>query len=296
MDDRNNILRSRRWTLPRGRVLRRALRNDPTQEYLMYIPRSVGSDPEILVLVHGLSRNAQEQANVFMPLCEERGVVALVPIFTKELHKDYQRLGRRGRGNRVDLRLHEMLTECANLSGADPSQFYLFGFSAGAQFAHRYLLAHPHRVASAAVVAAGWYTFPDHTVKFPYGTRPTRALPGVTFNPEEYLRVPVEVFVGELDTTNENLRRTDRVDAQQGATRLERAHRWGAAMQDVAAAHGLPSLVTVTEVPGIVHSFTEFCARGDLVERVDRALFAASGAGQSLSVVGNHIDDERAAV
>jgi pimeloyl-ACP methyl ester carboxylesterase len=292
-----NETRTSRWSLPRGCVVRRALRSDPTQEYLLYIPKSVEADPRVLVLVHGLSRNAHEQATVFTSLCEERGVVALVPIFTKELHKDYQRLGRRGRGPRVDLLLHRFLAECATLTGADPTQTFLFGFSAGAQFVHRYVLAHPHRVARAAVAAAGWYTFPDHTQKFPYGTRPSRALAGVTFNPEQFLRVPIEVLVGELDTTNANLRRTDRADAQQGATRLERARRWVAAMQDTAAAHGLPSLVALTEVPGIEHSFKDFCTQGGLVEHVDRALFVPSAATRTLSVVSDRDEaQDRAAV
>ena len=292
-----NGTQSPRWSLPRGCVVRRALRSDPSQEYLLYIPESAGPDSRVLVLVHGLSRNAHEQATVFTSLCEERGVVALVPIFTKELHKDYQRLGRRGRGPRADLLLHQFLTECASLSGADPTQTFLFGFSAGAQFVHRYVLAHPHRVARAAVAAAGWYTFPDHTQKFPYGTRPSRALAGVTFNPEQFLRVPIEVLVGELDTTNTNLRRTDRADGQQGATRLERARRWVTAMRSAAAAHELPPLVTLTEVPGIEHSFKDFCTQGGLVEHVDRALFAPASAAGTLSVVTDRVEAEnRAAV
>ena len=70
-----------RWSLPRGRVLRRALRSDPTQEYLLYVPHSASPDARVLVSVHGISRNAHEQAAVFSPMCEARGVVMLVPIF-----------------------------------------------------------------------------------------------------------------------------------------------------------------------------------------------------------------------
>ncbi|MFN0058046.1 MAG: PHB depolymerase family esterase [Planctomycetota bacterium] len=267
---------TRRFSLPRGRRLRRALNGDPTQEYILYVPRSAPADARVLVSMHGISRNAHEHASVFTPMCEEYGVVMLVPIFTKDLHKDYQRLGRKGRGSRTDLLLQQFLVEVTFQTGVDASQVYLFGFSAGAQFAHRYAMAHPHRVARAVVAAAGWYTFPDLTQRFPYGIRPVRTLEGVTFNPEEFLRIPMELLIGERDTTTHNVRSTERTVAQQGVNRLDRARRWVAAMGEAATSYFLDCQVTLTEVPGIGHSFTSFCNEGALVERVGRFLFGDS--------------------
>jgi hypothetical protein len=249
------------------------LRSDPTQEYLVYVPASALPGAAVLVAVHGVSRNAHEQAGVFSSLCEARGTVLLVPVFTQDQHKDYQRLGRRGRGVRVDLLLHRFLTEVASLSGADVAQIRLFGFSGGAQFAHRYLMAHPHRVSRAVVAASGWYTFPDRTAKYPYGVRGSRALDGVRFSPEDFLQIPVEVLVGDRDLGTVNLRANPKLEAQQGANRLERARRWVAAMQAAASAYDVPSKVSLTEVKGVDHSFKEFCERGALVELVERALF-----------------------
>lgn len=254
-------------------MILRALRSDPFQEYFVYVPDTAAPGAPVLVSVHGISRNAHEQAVVFSTLCDERGMVLVVPVFTGDQHKDYQRLGRRRRGERADLLLNRFLSEVASLSGADVAQIRLFGFSAGAQFAHRYLMAHPHRVARAAVVAAGWYTLPDQGRKYPYGIRPGRSLPGVDFNPERFLRVPVEVLVGTDDVGASNLRRGVRLDAQQGTNRLERARRWVAAMREAATAYGLRPRVTLTEVSGIDHSFPAFCERGALVQRVTRALF-----------------------
>lgn len=261
------------FSLPRGRRLWRALLSDPTQEYLLYVPHSAPAGARVLVSFHGISRNAHEHAAVFTPLCDTHGVVMLVPIFTEDLHRDYQRLGRKGRGNRIDLLLHRFLAEVAFLTGATVNKIYLYGFSAGAQLAHRYVMAHPHRVARAFVTAAGWYTFPDHTQRFPYGIRPVRTLEGVTFNPEEFLRVPIEVLVGSRDVTRLNVRRTERTDAQQGKNRLVRARNWVAAMRDAAAAFSMEPQVTLTEVPGIGHDFTQFCEQGAMVERVGRSLF-----------------------
>lgn len=253
-------------SLPHGRVVLRALRSDPTQEYLVFIPSSGPDDARVMVTVHGTSRNVFEHVSLFAPGCEELGVMLVAPIFTSEQNKDYQRLGRRG-GCRSDFILNRCLAEAALLSGADVTQISLFGFSGGAQFAHRYVMAHPERVAKAVVVAAGWYTFPDHRQRYPYGIRPNRSFPDVNFNPERFLKIPIEVLVGARDVKSTNLRATERVNKQQGFTRVERARNWVKAMQTTAETYSLDSRVRLVEVPEIDHSFQEFCLQGGLVER-----------------------------
>ena len=267
---------SQRWSLPRGRLLRRVLRDDPTQEYLLYIPSSGAESAPVMVSVHGISRNAHEQAHVFSPYCERFGAVLVVPRFTPEMHRDYQRLGRAGRGERADLALQRYLNEVAKLTGADVSQIYLFGFSGGAQFAHRYAMAHPHRVAKAIIAAAGWYTFPDHTERYPYGIRSNRKLKGVRFNPEEFLRVPIEVLVGSHDIGTANLRSTEKTVKQQGETRKERAERWVAVMQESALNYNLKPVTSLTVVDHVDHSFAKFCQEGALVRRVFRSFFGVT--------------------
>lgn len=254
-------------------MLRRALRSNPSQEYLVYVPSAGGADAPLFVPVHGISRNAHEQARLFAPLCEALGAVLVAPYFAGEEHRDYQRLGRLGRGRRADAALEAILEEVASLTGAAATRIHLFGYSGGAQFAHRYVMAHPHRVARAAVVSAGWYTFPDARKRFPYGIRTSPKLPGVRFDPEEFLRVPISVLVGAKDGGSARLRRTRRVDRQQGVTRVERARNWVQAMRTAAEAYQLEPLVSYVEVDSSNHSFTQFAERGALAERVFGALF-----------------------
>ncbi|MGI9431365.1 MAG: alpha/beta hydrolase [Myxococcota bacterium] len=258
---------------PMTRVLRRVLQTDPGQEYLIYAPNPRGHDSPIVVSVHGVSRNVDEHARLLAPYCEKYGANLVVPHFTAEEHPDYQRLGRLGRGKRADVSLNMMLGEVALLTGASAERFHLFGFSGGAQFAHRYLMAHPHRITSAVVASAGWYTWPDPTTRYPYGTRMSKSLPGVRFDAEEYLQVPIHVIVGAEDLESRGLRRTDRVDAQQGVSRVERARRWVAAMNEFAEAHGLKSLVTYEELKGAGHSFGRSILRSGLGERAFEAMF-----------------------
>ena len=137
-------------------------------------------------------------------------------------------------------------------------------------------MAHPPRVAGSVVAAAGWYTFPDIRVKFPYGILSSRKLPKVIFNPEEFLRVPVNVLVGEHDVDLTQLRSNPLLDEQQGKNRVQRARKWVATMRAAAEAYGIEPCVSYTEIPAVGHTFSEFCQRGALAERVFRALFETS--------------------
>jgi pimeloyl-ACP methyl ester carboxylesterase len=101
----------------------------------------------------------------------------------------------------------------------------LFGFSGGGQFAHRYALFYPRRVARQVLGAPGWYTFPDPEHRYPLGLRTAPPeWPKLTFNPGRFLRIPTLVLVGEHDNRRDReLNRTRQVDVHQGLDRMERA-------------------------------------------------------------------------
>jgi hypothetical protein len=130
------------------------------------------------------------------------------------------------------------------------------------------VMAYPHLVHACVIASAGWYTFPDTARRFPYGIRSTRRLPGVAFDPEQYLKVPISVLVGTEDTTERRLRHNVRIDAQQGHTRVERARRWTAAMRAQAAQFSMPPRVELTELDGVGHEFLVLCREAALSERV----------------------------
>jgi len=100
--------------------------------------------------------------------------------------------------------------------------YSVFGNSAGAQFAHRFMMFKPDaRVQSAVISAAGWYTTLNLNMGFPYGLG-SSILKDVSFS--DFFSRNVTIMVGE-DDTNPNassLRHNTRVD-QQGLNRLTRA-------------------------------------------------------------------------
>ena len=246
----------------RGRILRTRSQDAFALEYATYCPASASVDAPLLVAVHGYSRNAQEQAERFAPLCESAGIVLAAPHFDAATFPDYQRLG--SRGARADLALDAMIGELRQSLGLLLGCVSLFGFSGGGQFVHRYLMAHPKRVTNAVVAAPGWFTFPDREHAYPFGARGTRKRLGVRMRPESFLSVPVLVAVGERDDDerSEHLRRSQALDAQQGTHRLERATRWVRAMQDAAAAISFPPRVRLAVLPNAGHSFAECMDNG----------------------------------
>ncbi|MEO8443951.1 MAG: PHB depolymerase family esterase [Gammaproteobacteria bacterium] len=257
----------------RKRLVRRVLQADPGQEYLVYVPATISEKPPLFVSVHGMSRNADQHARLLAGYCDIYGAILVAPIFTAEEHPDFQRLGRVGRGKRADIALNLIVAEVSAMTPASGERFYLFGFSGGAQFAHRYLMANPHRVAAAVVAGAGWYTFPDATRRFPFGTRISNKLPDVRFDAEEFLSVPVTVMVGTKDSTKSGFRRSARLDGDQGVTRIARARNWVSAMKASAEAHHLESRVSFQKISNGTHSFKQSILAAGLGEKVFCALF-----------------------
>jgi pimeloyl-ACP methyl ester carboxylesterase len=261
--------RGRIESLPRARLTPLQLGDTGQFRYFAYRPTNPKPGQPPLVFVHGYSRRAEEHAQALLPLCETLGCTLLAPLFTKSEHPRYQRLGRGADGQRPDRILNACLED---LFGSGVGQIHLAGFSGGAQFAHRYSMAYPQRVAHLLAIAAGWYTLPDPSLRYPLGLHARRAMRGTSLNPERFLRVPATVIVGDQDTGTQNLRSSVVLDALQGTTRVERARNWVAYMRMAAKLHRQPSVIRYLEVPGIGHDFEEFIAIGHLLDLMRESL------------------------
>ena len=262
----------------RGRVLRRTLAGDPGQVYYLYLPTTGDLvNARVLVSVHGISRNAEEHAERFAPLAEREGVIVVAPLFTERRFPGFQRLAASGR-RRPERVLEAIVAEVGALTGAFTGRLWMFGFSGGGQFVHRYALTAPHRVAAYAAGAAGWYTFPDANVRYPYGLAtdaPADGKRGRHFDPDAFLQVPASVLVGEWDGERDpSLKTSARLDRQQGHDRIERGRRWVDAMERAARGRGLSTTFRFRLLEGSGHSFTESMCFSGLGEQVFACLFA----------------------
>lgn len=257
-----------------GRIQSCRVAGMPELEYFLYVPTARSVAGELLVSIHGISRNAREHADLLAPLAEQYGVVLVVPAFPRRDFPDYQRLGRQGSGRRADHALQRILVDAGHISGADCRQICLFGYSGGGQFVHRYAMAYPESVRRLAVGAAGWYTYPDAACRFPYGIAPVRRLSGVSFRADDFLRIPARVLVGQWDIkADPGLNRSPRIERHQGHTRMERGRRWVDAMNQAAAAAGLDTAYTFRVLAGCDHDFATNIKQGGMGLQIFKYLF-----------------------
>ena len=264
-------------TPTRPGLARHVLESDPVVSYLLHVPSVRSDEPRMVVSIHGASRNVDVQARLLSAYAEMHGAVLVVPYFSATAFGDYAKLGRIGRGKRADLALHHIVTDAAARTGVSADRIHLFGFSSGAQFAHRYAMAYPQRVAFAVIANAGRFTMPDPAQKFPRGIRSTSKLPGLLFDPEAFLRVPMKVFVGKRDDGGTTLpRRSSRPDRETTrALRAERARQWVAAMNEAGRERELDLQIDCEELPDRIRSFRSSVLRAGLAERAFETMFGA---------------------
>lgn len=235
-------------------------------ESTVILPANPGAQRPLLAL-HGISRNAAELAQALAPAAQATGRTVVVPHFTADQWPVYQRMTKRARPDKALLAL---LATLRSMNNKFQGPIDIFGFSGGAQLAHRFAMLYPEVAGDLHLGAAGWYTLPQDTVAYPYGVGdcPTRRDSWsrlMRSGLRSFLQRRVNVYVGADDTSRDSsLRRNSTVDAQQGLHRLERARRYVTSINDRQAALGLPPTAHLEILEGCDHSFSACAEHGGL--------------------------------
>lgn len=201
----------------------------------VFVTRPPGLSPDrpVVMVMHGMSRTAEEYRDQWHPLALEHDFLLLVPEFTRADFPGSRayNLGnmRSEDGTPVPRALWSfsvppaLFADARNRFGLRTERFALYGHSAGAQFVHRFLLHVPDAPVARVVAAnAGWYTMPDDDIDYPYG------LGGANLGEAAlvaFLGMPVTILLGDADTLTDqdNLRQSPEADAQ-GPHRYARGH------------------------------------------------------------------------
>lgn len=229
------------------------------------------SGQDVLVAVHGISRNAAEIAMRFAAHQAFAQTTIVAPLFAKETFGQYQQLGVTKPGQTpADTALIALLDDLAGELGGVPERFGLFGFSGGAQMAHRFAMRHPQRVARLCIVSAGWYCLPRTDLPWPYGIGDETGAPIIG---PQFLDIPLTVIVGNRDTrVDGSVRQDPLIVEHQGRNRLRRARCYVRAVRDYGASLGKSVAPQLLTLPDMTHDFTQCAAEGDLVEIVAQNL------------------------
>lgn len=256
-----------------GRMSFDIVRGSPPREYFKYVPVTASNVSPVIVLVHGVTRRAAEQIFRFRALADQAGAILVAPYFSRSAFGLYQQVVDPKSGARADLALLDILEAIGNETGAAIERVHLFGYSGGAQFVHRFVMLYPELAATMLVASAGWYTFPDERLPYPYGIA-NSPLPG-EIEPRLFLAVERHVLIGAQDTgRGDNLRVSRKIDSIQGTNRIERARRWFDAMEDASRRYDVhPPRATFEIIPGVGHSFATSTRRRSLPARVMNHIF-----------------------
>ena len=246
-------------------------------QYWRYIPPNAKPTSHVLVICHGMLTDEHTGVssaigflNVWLEFSRATASVLVAPAFEDETFgagtgcpHGWGYRGLYGRHVGADEFLHEIIDDLKSINPKYDGKFYMFGHSAGAQFASHYVVTHPTRVHTAAISAPAWLPFPTMEDNWPRGLKPRhskRRWPGepedqdvlMEPDPEAFLaaaELPLLVTSGALDT--DQLRHNP---SQQGDTHVARAQSWAKSMNAYAAENERKGNVTCVIVPNVGHS------------------------------------------
>lgn len=211
-----------------------------------YCPRRANKSSAVVFALHGFDRAASYFRDCWVEQAERFDLIVIVPefdatSFPDAAHYNYGNV-RASEKDGSAFKAQEFWTffivdrlfdELRDMLRSDRTSFSLFGHSAGAQFAHRYLaLAGCRRVDLAVCANAGWYMLPDRGLPYPAGAG------GLVFSDDDlrrYLASPLVLLLGEADSDETVADLPTNPEAMaQGPNRLSRGRFYYSKCKDIA--------------------------------------------------------------
>jgi len=230
-----------------------------------HIPEGDVADMPVQFVMHGDNRNGDSYRDAWIAKSDQYGFVDICPNFAKEIFDDeeYHRgnIAADDRSqNPASYYVYNVIDEIFDYfvehSESNAKSFNIYGHSAGGQFVHRMMTFRGGaRVNKAVSANAGWYTMPDNSVRFPYGTGdPSGKTEGYKFDKKAFYGAPITILLGTADTLRTaNLNQSVNAD-KQGRTRYERGNYYYKFCKKDAKKLGYEFNWKLEFVPGVGHS------------------------------------------
>lgn len=246
--------------LPPGKSKLSVAVHDETIELHTYRPAS-SKDGPLLVVVHGLGRNADGYRDHAIPLADELHALVVAPLFTEERFPTdrYQRGGvvHEGKAQPAEKWTFQYLAEIVRLvrerEGRPDMPYYLIGHSAGGQILHRMAAFLPGEAQRIIAANPGTLLFPTRDAQYPLGFGGLPAELGGDEQIKAYLAAPLTLYLGTNDVLTKDLDQGEAAN-RQGLTRFERGHACFAKAQALAKERSWPFHWRLVEAPGVGHS------------------------------------------
>lgn len=246
-------------------------------EFFQYVPQKRSRVTNVLVICHGSiagSNTAAQSAKTFidrwLQFSEHTGIVLVAPAFDVENYASggtapggsawgYRALD--GRTTPSDEFVHQIVDRFKEIDSDYDGKFYLYGHSAGGQFANHYLVVHPKRLHGVVLSAPAIYAMPDPDAVWPAGMKARKRTLRLV-NVEKVFEIshkvetwvdavqlPVAVVIGTSDTDE-----LSDQPQQGGWSRLDRAQHYTREMGRFASEQKVKSGVRLIAVPNVGHS------------------------------------------
>lgn len=250
-----------------------------------YKPPTYRGGP-LIVVFHGVGRNAEEYRNFAITLGERFGAIVAAPLFDKERFplEAYQRGGimKDGRLQPREAWTYAMVPRLVaalrEREGRPDLPYHFLGHSAGGQFVAR-MVAMAGTLGASGIVAAnpGSHLFPTRDAEFGYGFGGLPAELADDAALRRYVEAPLVLFLGtgDTDAAHQSLDRSEAA-MRQGRFRYERGLNCLAAAQRLAQERGWVCGWRKVEVAGVGHVAAEMFAAPEAKD----ALFGPAAAPQ----------------
>lgn len=246
--------------IPVGRGDQTVDANGTSLKVFTYRPRC--ENPSLLVVFHGLSRNAKGYRNAARPIANNMCMLVVAPLFDKRRFPTarYQRGGVMD-GKRLlppkqrTLALVRPLVRWVFQQEGRRMDYAFIGHSGGGQFLSRMAAFMPMQARRIVIANPSTHVMPSLRVRAPYG------LGGIYHGTEakevlrRYLEAPVTIYLGadDNDDNAENLA-THRAAMAQGSNRHERGMNAFNTGKAAAASNNWKFNWRLVEAPGVGHS------------------------------------------
>jgi pimeloyl-ACP methyl ester carboxylesterase len=219
-------------------------------------------DGPLLVVCHGVGRNAEDYRNYAITLAERFGLIVVAPLFDKERFPSerYQHgglLDTAGRARAPEQWTFAVIPRLiAHVRGCEDRPalpYYFIGHSAGGQFLVRLAAFLPTGAARIVAANPGSHLVPTRDQKFRYGFG---GLPPELSSDDllrRYLATPLTIYLGTGDVLLENSIDLSPEAMRQGPNRLERGRASFAEAQRIAQQRGWIFNWRKVETPGVGH-------------------------------------------
>lgn len=243
-----------------------------------FVPPGVDQTTAAIVFImHGARRDADRYRDQWIKAATDGGLILVAPGFSKAQFPKANgyNLGGVLDPNSGKMRdesvwafsaIEPLFDEVVTRLGGTQKRYSLYGHSAGSQFVHRYLFFKPNaRVKRYLAANAGWYTFADQAIDFPFGLG---GMPVDETALRQALAKDVVVLLGDADADpSARLLNTSKGAMRQGPHRFARGQAFFSAAQSLANQKGWEFGWSLRVVKGVGHSNGEMAPKvADLID------------------------------